>query len=77
MMEPTIELIDQLYREAVLRARQQTVAQRFLAGIELFHFACKYTVAGIQMQHPDANEETVRKLLIDRLALGRRLDAAV
>lgn len=73
-MEPTKELIDELYREQVRDARRQTVAERFLSALSLFDLACQWAKAGIRLQHPDANEDQVSEILKERLELGRRLE---
>jgi len=67
-------LIDQLYREEVLEARKMTPEEKFLAGEELFIFACKITLAGIQSENPSATEEECLKILQDRLRLGEWLE---
>ena len=55
-------------------ARRQTFAQKFLAGAELFDYACKITTAGIRMQHPEFGDEQVRSELLRRLELARGLE---
>jgi Rv0078B-related antitoxin len=72
-MEPTQELIDQLYRERVLRARAMPPEEKLLAGAELFEWACSITRAGIRQQNPDADESRIEALLEERLALHERL----
>jgi hypothetical protein len=72
-MESIKELADEIYRERVLRARKQTMEQRFRAGFELFEGVCERMSAGIRHQHPQADEETVQEILRQRLALLRRL----
>jgi hypothetical protein len=72
-MGPTQELIDDIYRERVLRARRTPIEQKVLAGAELFEFACQITCAGIRQENPGADEARVQALLRDRLALARRL----
>lgn len=74
-MNPTNELVDDIYREKVLRARAMSEEERFRAGPELFDFACAWTKSGIRMDHPDADEECVLELLRSRLALSERLEA--
>ncbi|MFQ5490803.1 MAG: hypothetical protein ACE5GE_08795 [Phycisphaerae bacterium] len=74
MAEPTPELIDQLYREEVLAARQMSPDEKLLAGPELFDFACDVTLDGIRAQHPDADDQQVREILRQRLALGMKLE---
>jgi len=72
-MEPTPELVDAIYRDKVLQARKTPLEQKFLAGAELFESACRITVAGIRNQNPDADERQVQEILLQRLALRRRL----
>jgi len=76
-MEPTDELIDQMYRERVLWARAEPPEQKLLDGPRLFDYACRISMDGIRMQHPEADEEKVQRILRDRLALGRKLENAV
>ena len=73
-MEPTQELIDELYRDKVLRAREQPIEDKIFDGIELFDFACEISRAGIRMQNPDFSEEQVEKELRRRLDLGRQFE---
>jgi hypothetical protein len=69
-MAPTKELIDQLRREDIEQARSMTFEQKFLAGAELFDYACAITKSGIRMQNPQFTEEQVMD------ELRRRIDAA-
>jgi hypothetical protein len=39
-MQPTRELIDSIYRERVLRAREMPVGYKLMVGAELFDGAC-------------------------------------
>ena len=73
-MKPTKELIDELYRERVLRARRTPPEEKLLAGPRLFERACRIMRDGIQDQYPDANEQTVSRILAERLTLARRLE---
>ncbi len=73
-MEPTLDLIDALFRDRVRAARAMSPEDRFLAGPRLFHWACEITKAGIRQQYPDADEQRVLQLLRERLAWGRRLE---
>jgi hypothetical protein len=74
-MGPTQELVDDIYRERVLRARRTPIEQKILAGAELFEFACRFACAGIRRENPGADEARVQALLRDRLVLARRLGA--
>ena len=51
-MEPTRELIDDIYRERVLRARAMSPEEKFLAGPRLFEMACRITMDGIGVSTP-------------------------
>jgi hypothetical protein len=73
-MQPTPELIDAIYREKVVRARQRPVSEKLLDGPRLFVMACEWTKAGIRAQHPDADEVRVLEILRQRLVLKRRLE---
>ncbi len=74
-MEPTQELIDEIYRERVLRARRTPVEEKLLAGGELFEMACELMRAGLRDENPGAPRETIEELLGRRLDLLRRLRA--
>lgn len=70
-MEPTPELIRQLRQDKIDAARKMTEEQRLAAGAELFDCACEVVVSGIRMQHPDADEQQVQRLLKERIELLR------
>jgi hypothetical protein len=74
-MEPTRELIDEIYRERVLRARQVPLEQKLLAGARLFDEVCDRMRAGLQDENPEADRATIEELLRQRLDLVRRLDS--
>jgi len=73
-MKPTQELIDAIYRDKVLRARRTPFERKLLGGLEQFVFSCELMKAGIRNQYPEADAERVRQILIERLALARRLE---
>lgn len=73
-MSPTPELIDALYRDKIDQARATPPEEKLLDGPRLFDYACEVAKAGIRMQHPEANEEEVERLLIRRLELARQLE---
>jgi Rv0078B-related antitoxin len=74
-MEPTPELIRQLRREEVARARRMPFAEKFMAGAELFDYACQISRDGIRMQNPGFTEEEVSQELRRRLSLHERREA--
>ena len=73
-MQPTRELIYDIYRERVLRARGTAPEQKFFDGAQLFERACRIMAAGIRNQFPEADEEKVDEILVQRLELLRRLE---
>lgn len=73
-MAPTQELIDDIYRRRILRARAMSPGEKMLSGANLFEMGCEITRAGIRAQHPGADEAEVERILRDRLALSRRLE---
>ena len=73
-MQPTPELIDELYRERVLRARQMSPEEKLLAGPQLFDDVCERMRAGIGSQYPDANEQRVNQILAERVNRLRQIE---
>jgi len=68
-MEPTLELLDALDRDEIESARRQSFGEKFLAGAELFDYACQISMAGIRWQHPEFTEEQVMAELRRRISL--------
>jgi hypothetical protein len=73
-MDPTQELIDDIYREKVLRARRMTPSARIMAGPRLFDYACKMTLAGIRHQYPGTDDRRALEILRERIAKVKRMD---
>jgi hypothetical protein len=73
-MEPTPEVIDELFRERVLRARRTPPEEKLLDGPRLFDLCCRIMADGIRNEYPEADEQRVQELLRQRLALLRRLE---
>ena len=73
-MEPTKELIDELFRERVLRARRTSPEEKLLAGPRLFDLCCRIMADGIRNESPEADEQRVQEILAQRIALLRRLE---
>lgn len=73
-MEPTPEFIQALYQEQIQAARATSVDDKLLGGLRLFDRSCRLMTDGIRHQHPDATEEDVQRLLLERLDLARRLE---
>lgn len=74
VMEPTKELIDDIYRERVRRARRMTPGERLIAGPRLFDDVCAMVKAGIRGQFPEFSEEQVEQEFLRRLSIARRLE---
>ncbi len=73
-MEPTPELIDQLYREEVEEARRMPDEVKVFGGPRLFDRACELILAGLRSEYPAASEAELRRKLMERLDLVRRLE---
>ena len=73
-MEPTPELLDTIYRERILKARRTPLDEKLLLGPQLFAEVCERMADGIRDEYPDADEQRVREILAQRLALLRRLE---
>jgi hypothetical protein len=65
---------DEHYREQVLRARQMTPEEKFLAGEELFMSECKKALAEIKSQNPEFSDEDCRRELQRRLDLQEQME---
>jgi len=70
------ELSQAIYRDKISRARRASFEEKFLAGPQLFDYACGIMCAGIRMQNPGATDEEVDRILKVRLELQRRLEKA-
>jgi hypothetical protein len=75
-MEPTKELVDQLYRERVEAARRMKPEDKLRAGLQLFELSSKIMADGIRGQFPEADDQRVQQIMCDRLALSRRCENA-
>lgn len=75
-MEPTPELLRSIRRAKILNARRQSFEQKFLAGAELFEYACEIARGGIRMQNPHFTDAQVNEELRRRMRLRRRREGA-
>lgn len=75
-MQPTQELVDSIYRDKVLRARQTPPEQKLFAGSDLFEFAKSFNIAGILHQNPGITQEQAEVIFAQRLALRKRMEEA-
>jgi hypothetical protein len=73
-MEPTPELIADIYTEKVRRARQTPPEEKLLVGAELYELARSFSMAGVSAENPGASEERLREAFQRRLRIARLLD---
>jgi len=71
-MNPHQPLIDQLYREEILRARAQSPEERIRGAFEMSKLALGIMRAGVRHQFPGATEEEVLEHCRERLRRMRR-----
>lgn len=71
-------LMDAIRRDRVIRARRQSPEQRFAEAMEMTDFAFEVMEASVKDSHPGADDETVTRILRDRLArLRKREDRGI
>ena len=68
------QLIDEIHRRRVERARRMTPDEKFEAGERLFLMACEVTKAGIRDAYPEMSDVEVLSILRQRLALRRKVE---
>ena len=73
-MQPTKELIDDLFWEKVDRARWRSPGEKLLDGFELFEQSCHLARMGIRADHPGASEAEVEQQLREQLNRIRQLE---
>lgn len=67
-------LIDQLYREEILRARKMTPQEKLRATFEVTEFALSMMRGSLRHHHPNADDAEILRLGRERIAIVRRLD---
>ena len=73
-MAPSEELLKEIDLDRVRRARAASPEEKLLDGPRLFDRVCRIMKDGIRMQFPDADEEEVRRILLQRLAIAEMLE---
>ena len=73
-MEPTPELLSQMRRERIERARRMSPADKLAAGLQLYSLAIECMRAGVLLQNPGADETQIRTVIRRRLQNMRRKD---
>jgi hypothetical protein len=76
-MEPTRELIEQLEREDVERARAMSISQKLALGGDLFDAACEVTLSGIRAQYSGISRPEALEILRRRLEFSRRTETRI
>ena len=74
MSTPGKELADAVFRDRIRAARAMPPEEKLLAGARLFDRSCRIMADGIRDEFPDADEQRVQQILLERLALIRRLE---
>ena len=74
MSTPSKELADAVFRDRVRAARSMPPEEKLLAGARLFDRSCRIMADGIRDEFPDADEQRVQQILLERLELIRRLE---
>lgn len=72
-MNPTRQLIDELYLDKIRAARQMSPEQKFFAGPRMFARRRRVMLDGLRHENPNADERRLNELLQERLALIRRV----
>ena len=73
-MVPSKALIDDIDRERIERARNTPPEEKLLDGPRLFDRACSVMRDGIRSQFPNADEQEVWRIFLERLAIAEALD---
>lgn len=73
-MEPTKELVDDIYRSRVLHARSIPPGEKLMDGFRLFEEVCERMKAGIRMTHPELDEVAVSEMLRNQIARLRQVE---
>jgi len=69
-------LIDAVFRDKVLRARQMSMEQRLFESAGLFDLNCQLICGAIRSQFPEVSSEQVQQEYSRRLQIARIIDSA-
>ena len=67
-------LMDDIFREKILRARRQTPEERFATGLEMFDEGVAWMRDGIRMEQPELTPEEVDAKVAQRFARIRQIE---
>lgn len=73
-MEPSPELIGEIFKGRIHRARRIPPGDKALSGPELFDHVCELMDSGIRSQFPNADEVEVRRIRRQRLVIAKWMD---
>lgn len=76
-MKPTLEMIEDIERRRLQRAREMSGEFKMRAGSQLFETACRIMRDGIRYQFPDADEAEVERQLLRRLEFGKLIEESM
>jgi hypothetical protein len=75
-MQPSSELIADLFRAAVAQARAMSPEDKLVAGPRLFDRSCRLMADGIRSRYPHADDVEVMARLREQLERIERLESA-
>jgi hypothetical protein len=67
-MQPSEEMLDDIRRERLARARRMSPEEKLVSGPRLFAVAVECMRAGIRLQYPEADQRRVQELVSQRIA---------
>jgi len=73
-MKPTQELVDDIYKERIQRARVTPPEQKLLDSFRLFEFSLGIMLDGIRDENPGADDKRVQELLARRFEILTQLE---
>lgn len=68
------EPIDELTSDKVRAAREMSPGEKLAASGDLFDDVCERMRSGIRAEFPDADDESVERILRERVEIARRLE---
>jgi hypothetical protein len=73
-MEPTQEMVDELFRERIRRGGDTPPDQKILDSLRSFDLSCRLMDDGIRHEFPDADDAEVRRIRSERINRIRKLE---
>lgn len=73
MSAPDKAFLDEIYRRKILHSRKLTPEQRITGALELSDTVARIIREGVRDQFPEASEEEVQRLFIERVRRVKRL----